>query len=180
MSQSELFEHSPLPLNQYGYPIEQAADRLARSSDPETSRSAAKKIACSVTQLAAAAAEIVRKYPGRTGAELDRLAGCEVKRTVSKRLADAADKFGLISRGPKRQCSIGGNEAITWLPLSTNQPIPTNETRNRCYHQKETQNVYYARHIHLALDRLFGALGIREGADEFAQPHGDRLSPASG
>ena len=124
MSQYELFDHSPVPVNQYGYPIEQAADRLARSSDPETSRSAAKKIACSVTQLAAAAAEMVRKYPGRTGAELDRLAGCEVKRTVSKRLADAADKFGLISRGPKRQCSIGGNEAITWLPLSSYQPNP--------------------------------------------------------
>ena len=126
MSQYELFDHSPLPLNQYGYPIEQAADadRLARTSDPETSRSAAKKIACSVTQLAAAAAEMVRKYPGRTGAELDRLAGCEVKRTVSKRLADAADKFGLITRGPKRLCSIGGNEALTWIPLSSSQTNP--------------------------------------------------------
>jgi hypothetical protein len=124
MSQYELFDHSPVPVNQYGYPIEQIADadRLARSGDQETSRSAAKKIACSVTELAAAAAEMVRKYPGRTGAELDRLAGCEVKRTVSKRLADAADKFGLISRGPKRQCSIGGNEALTWLPLFSNQP----------------------------------------------------------
>lgn len=126
MSQFDLFEHSPLPVNQYGYPIEQTADadRLARSGDPETSRSAARKIACSVTQLAAAAAEMVRKYPGRTGAELDRLAGCEVKRTVSKRLADAADKFGLIARGPKRQCSIGGNEALTWMPLSSSQTNP--------------------------------------------------------
>jgi hypothetical protein len=123
MSQYELFDHSPVPVNQYGYPIEQtvSADQLARSGAPETSRSAAKKIACSVTQLAAAAAEMVRKYPGRTGAELDRLAGCEVKRTVSKRLADAADKFGLITRGPKRQCSIGGNEALTWMPLSSSQ-----------------------------------------------------------
>ena len=67
---------------------------------------------------------MVRKYPGRTGAELDRLAGCEVKRTVSKRLADAADKFGLITRGPKRLCSIGGNEALTWIPLSSSQTNP--------------------------------------------------------
>lgn len=126
MSQPDLFEHSPLPVNQYGYQIEQpdSADSLARRNDPETSRKAAQKIASCSAQLAAAAAEMVRKYPGRTGAELDRLAGCEVKRTVSKRLADAADKFGLISRGPRRQCSIGGNEALTWLPLSSNQPNP--------------------------------------------------------
>jgi hypothetical protein len=126
MSQSDLFEHSPLPLNQYGYQIEQAgsAESLARRNDPETSRQAARKVANCSAQLAAAAAELVRSHPGRTGAELDRLAGCEVKRTISKRLADAADKFGLITRGPKRQCSVGGNEALTWLPLSSNQPNP--------------------------------------------------------
>ena len=123
MSQSDLFEHSPLPLNQYGYQIEQAgsAESLARRSDPETSRQAASKIASCSAQLAAAAAELVRKHPGRTGAELDRLAGCEVKRTISKRLADAADKFGLITRGPKRQCSVGGNEALTWEPTPAKQ-----------------------------------------------------------
>ena len=126
MSQSDLFEHSPLPLNQYGYQIEQAgsAESLARRNDPETSRQAASKIACCSAQLAAAAAELVRKHPGRTGAELDRLAGCEVKRTISKRLADAADKFSLVRRGPKRQCTIGGNDALTWLPLSSNQLNP--------------------------------------------------------
>jgi hypothetical protein len=119
MSQSDLFEHSPLPLNQYGYQIEQtsSAESLARRNDPETSRHAARKIASCSAQLAAAAAELVRKYPGRTGAELDRLAGCEVKRTISKRLADAADKFRLIRRGRKRQCTVGGNEALTWEPL---------------------------------------------------------------
>jgi hypothetical protein len=126
MSQSNLFEHSPLPVNQYGYLIEpeSEAETLARTSDPETSRSAARKIAPNAHQLAVQAAELVQKNPGLTGAELDRLAGCEVKRTVSKRLADAADKFGLVTRGPKRQCTIGGNEALTWLPLSSNQPNP--------------------------------------------------------
>jgi hypothetical protein len=123
MSQSDLFEHAPLPLNQYGYQIEHtgSAESLARRNDPETSRQAASKIACCSAQLAAAAAELVRKHPGRTGAELDRLAGCEVKRTISKRLADAADKFGLITRGPKRQCSVGGNDALTWEPTPAKQ-----------------------------------------------------------
>ena len=123
MSQSDLFEHAPLPLNQYGYQIEQAgsAESLARRNDPETSRQAASKIASCSAQLAAAAAELVRKHPGRTGAELDRIAGCEVKRTISKRLADAADKFRLITRGPKRQCSVGGNEALTWEPTPAKQ-----------------------------------------------------------
>jgi hypothetical protein len=123
MSQPDLFEHAPLPLNQYGYQIEQAAsaESLARRNDPETSRQAARKIASCSAQLAAAAAELVRKHPGRTGAELDRLAGCEVKRTISKRLADAADKFGLVRRGPKRQCSVGGNEALTWEPTPAKQ-----------------------------------------------------------
>jgi hypothetical protein len=126
MSQADLFERSPLPVNQYGYEIQPtgSAESLVRKSDPETSRQAALKIASCSAQLAAAAAELVRKHPGRTGAELDRLAGCEVKRTVSKRLADAADKFGLVRRGPKRQCSVGGNEALTWLPLSSNHPNP--------------------------------------------------------
>ena len=123
MSQPDLFEHSPLPVNQYGYQIDQpdSADSLARRNDPETSRRAAQKIASCSAQLAAAAAELVRKHPGRTGAELDRLAGCEVKRTVSKRLADAADKFGLVCRGPKRQCTIGGNDALTWEPIPATQ-----------------------------------------------------------
>jgi hypothetical protein len=123
MSQSDLFERSPLPVNQYGYPIESKheAEIRARKSDPETSRTAARKIAPNAHQLAVQAAELVRKHPGRTGAELDRLAGCEVKRTVSKRLADAADKFGLITRGPKRLCSVGGNEALTWEPTPAKQ-----------------------------------------------------------
>jgi hypothetical protein len=119
MSQNDLFEHSPLPVNQYGYPIEseRAAERLSRKVDPETSRAAAQKIAPNAHQLAVAAAELVQKHPGLTGAELDRLAGCEVKRTISKRLADAADRFGLVKRGPKRKCAVGGNEALTWEPV---------------------------------------------------------------
>jgi hypothetical protein len=119
MSQFNLFDHSPLPVNQYGYPIEpeRKADLLARKGDPETSRSAARKIAPNAHQLAVQAAELVQKNPGLTGAELDRLAGCEVKRTISKRLADAADRYGLVKRGPKRKCQVGGNEALTWEPL---------------------------------------------------------------
>jgi hypothetical protein len=119
MGQSFLFEHSPLPVNQYGYPIEsdRDAESRARKSDPATSRAAARKVTQSAHQLAVQAAELVRKNPGLTGAELDQLAGCEVKRTISKRLADAADRYGLVKRGPKRKCKVGGNEALTWEPL---------------------------------------------------------------
>lgn len=90
--------------------------RMARTSHPETSRLAAKTIAAHVHGLAKAAAELVKQHPGMTGAELDRIAGCEVKRTISKRLADAADKHKLVKRGPKRVCTVSGNEAITWEP----------------------------------------------------------------
>ena len=119
MGQNFLFDNSLLPVNQYGYPIESVrnAEELARSNDPETSKSAARKVAPSARQLAVRAAELVRKNPGLTGAELDRLAGCEVKRTFSKRLADAADRYGLVKRGPKRKCKVGGNDALTWEPL---------------------------------------------------------------
>lgn len=89
---------------------------MTRPSHPETSFSAAEKIAPARHMMSVRAALMVRQFPNRTGAELDKLAGV-LNREVSKRLADACDKYCLIRRGRKRICTVGGNMAITWEPV---------------------------------------------------------------
>lgn len=90
---------------------------LSRRSDPETSRDAGNLMIESGTlaEHERVALALVRLHPGRTGAELDRIAAAK-KRQVSKRLAGLRRK-GLVRRGggdESRTCQVNGNRCVTW------------------------------------------------------------------
>lgn len=96
-----------------------SAQRQTRVSHGETSLEAIGKSieSGSFTQRCRFAYEMVCKYPGRTGAELDRLAGCK-KREVSKRLADVERHDKIESPSDRRRvCSVNGNRCKTWWPV---------------------------------------------------------------
>ena len=60
---------------------------------------------------------LVKKYPGRTGAELDRIAKVK-KREISKRLADVQRHGDIKSPDSKvRTCSVLGTKCKTWWPV---------------------------------------------------------------
>lgn len=88
----------------------------ARSSDPYTSHLAAGeheatgKLATNLLTVARA----VRRWPGRTSAELAEL--CELERhEVARRTADA-QKRGMIYKGDARRCRVSGRLGMTWWP----------------------------------------------------------------
>jgi len=59
--------------------------------------------------------EALRKYPGRTSAELAGLADLD-RYAVARRLPNLAYR-GLAERGPERECTVCSTPCITWRPL---------------------------------------------------------------
>ena len=91
--------------------------KLARASDPTTSKEAAWFIVERLGELQSHAVLVVTKYPGRTLrelAELDPRCGKDT-RLVGRRLNEV-EKMGLVVRGPVRKCGVSGRPAATWFP----------------------------------------------------------------
>lgn len=91
---------------------EHAADmeskRLARRSDPESSKLAAKE---DRHGLYALALHLLRERPGQTGRELNQSSG----RELHKRLK-TLERMGLVTKSEDlRPCSVSGRLAHTWF-----------------------------------------------------------------
>lgn len=89
---------------------------LARRTDPETSKAAARQLTLfELRDLRKWAADCVRKSPGLTQRELgDQYCPSDLRK-IGRRLAEC-EKKGLVRRGPARKCSITGRSAETWYP----------------------------------------------------------------
>ena len=89
------------------------AERLARSTDPETSHEAARAVVPRLGQLQQQLLEVVREHPGRTMNELAQLKGERDPRTFNRR-ASELEKAGVIRVGVTKTCSVSGRRARTW------------------------------------------------------------------
>lgn len=89
------------------------AERLARSTDPDTSHEAARAVLPNLGQLQQALYEAVREHPGRTMNELANLKGERDPRTFNRR-ASELEKAGAIRVERTRLCKVSGRRARTW------------------------------------------------------------------
>ena len=92
------------------------AKELSRPIHPETSKEAAVRVLDTPAERERASLALVRQFPGRTGAELDRIHGAG-QRQISKRLAGLVAK-GTVKRGEIRVCEVLGSRCVTWLPIT--------------------------------------------------------------
>lgn len=90
-------------------------DPLARAADPETSKAAARGIVPHLGALQQAAADAVRRWPGRTATELAVNAGHADPRVFNRRLGEC-ERLGMVRRGEPRRCKATGRQAATWWP----------------------------------------------------------------
>lgn len=90
--------------------------RLARTTDPETSKLAAVEAAESAAELQQWAADCVAESPGCTQRELGMRYCSTDPRKIGRRLNEC-DRRGMVRRGPKRACKVSGRQAETWWPI---------------------------------------------------------------
>lgn len=104
--------HPPSPVGKAGVVHPR---RITRRSHPETSLMAAADTIESgrFKKHEEWAVDLVRRYPGRTAAELDRIAGVSDRR-IGKRLGGLANKYRL-RRGKRRVCQEKGRQCVTWF-----------------------------------------------------------------
>lgn len=91
------------------------ASALARATDPETSKAAARAIIPHLSKLHAWTTECVQKSPGKTSRELAALYCPTDPRTINRRLGECEARQSVI-RGAERACTISGRMAETWWP----------------------------------------------------------------
>ena len=94
-------------------PPSKGARRLARRTDPETSKQAAREIAPDLGTLQLWVLGLVRKFPGRTVNELCIAAGVADPRRINRRLSEL-DKLGAVVRDTPRKCSESGRSCAVW------------------------------------------------------------------
>lgn len=96
----------------------------SRATDPNTSHQAADRIRRSgqLGRQQLQVLEAVRRWPGRTSAELGQLVAAELgqdptrwRYTVARRLPELAPVH--IRRSKPRSCEVTGNPATTWHPV---------------------------------------------------------------
>lgn len=94
-----------------------ALSATARISDPITSHLAAADHTASGKRgkHIGIVIDAVRRYPGKTSAELVLLCGLE-RHEVARRTSDAA-RCGAVRKGEIRRCNISGRSAVTWWPV---------------------------------------------------------------
>lgn len=88
---------------------------LARTADPTTSHDAARGIVPHLGALQQAAADAVRRWPGRTATELAVNAGHPDPRVFNRRLGEC-ERLGTVRRGEARACRATNRRAATWWP----------------------------------------------------------------
>lgn len=95
--------------------FEAAAKKLAKRTDPSTSREAAASAVASgvVHRCEQLAIKMIGKYPGKTANELEMLAGVE-KRVIGKRLSALREKKRIRNGETTRKCAVSGKRCQTW------------------------------------------------------------------
>lgn len=91
---------------------------IASPNDPISSHLAASEVTVS-GRRARQCQEVlaaVKKWPGRTSAELAQLAGLD-RHLVARRLPDLEHRL-LIRKGPMRECLVSGRKAVTWVAMN--------------------------------------------------------------
>ncbi len=93
---------------------------IARRSDPDTSKQAAREVTAEGIREAHAVMllDMIRQRPGHTLRELSDSIAVLDAASVSKRLSDLHAK-GLIWPGSPRRCSISGRAARVWYSRRT-------------------------------------------------------------
>lgn len=92
---------------------------LAAQADPSTSHEAAARLEATgkLNAQCEAVFELVKRWPGRTSAELEAAAkehGIDIDRpTIARRLPDLA-KAGKVYQGAACLCEAHGTKAVTW------------------------------------------------------------------
>jgi hypothetical protein len=89
--------------------------RLARATDPRTSKDAAADVLPRLGELQAFVLQLVKATPGLTSNELARRHHINDPRTVNRRLGEL-EGLGLVVRGTPRPCDVSGKAAATWEP----------------------------------------------------------------
>ena len=89
----------------------------SRSTDPRTSRTAARVMNRSGRAAAQAATvlDLLGRMPGSTSAEI--AAAGKLDRYVPSRRCPDLEKKGLVKRGPDRICKVNGTRACTWTKI---------------------------------------------------------------
>jgi hypothetical protein len=112
---SDVPKHKPEHL---GRDFEKNFDRpLSHPNDPLTSFAAGERFEKSGRLRGQMLLVLLalRKWPGKTSAELAELAGLD-RHAVARRLPNLAER-NLAERGPERMCSICRCPCVTWRPL---------------------------------------------------------------
>ena len=93
---------------------DQHAKRLARTTDPETSKQAARELVASgqLGDQQRQTLKLIELFPGSTAREL-KLRGAVIW-DPHKRIFELK-KLGLIRDGGARKCTITGKSALTWF-----------------------------------------------------------------
>lgn len=89
------------------------AHSLARRSDPETSKAAAREIVPALSGLQARTLDLVRAHGGSTGTELSVHAGDSDPRVINRRLTELVQD-GRVAIGVTRPCRITGKRCRTY------------------------------------------------------------------
>lgn len=124
MNQPSLFDHEPLPVSQYGTPIEPKS--LARRTDPETSKQAARSVAADLSETQRLFFTTLKKFTYPATAQevaeaairiesIDQVSAVMSKRdTLRKRAKELVDKGWIVQREP-RECRVtGSNNSTTY------------------------------------------------------------------
>ena len=88
-------------------------ERLARRTDHENSKAAAREIQGDLKGLRARALALVEAHPGKTARQLSALAGDAELRTVGRRLGEL-NKLKLVKRGESVRCGTTNRMVATW------------------------------------------------------------------
>ena len=112
-----MIEHYTECFEGFPPPGELSAKKLARRTDPETSKEAAERIKPHLGELHRWAQSCVQEAPGLTQRELGAKFCATDPRRIGRRLNEC-ELLGLVKRGVARKCSISGRMADTWYPTT--------------------------------------------------------------
>lgn len=91
------------------------AHKLARTTDPATSKLGAIDVAPRLAGLHATVLSMVERYPGHTSSELAKYCGVPDPRRINRRLPEL-EVAGQVVRCETRKCKVTGRVAATWRP----------------------------------------------------------------